>query len=167
MAEVKDVAAATNNNVRAMEPKAAPGLSSAVPRSPVIEAAGERQTVIEDGTLFKGSLSSTCAIVVKGRIEGDVNAPSLTVSNSGAVHGKVKVAQLRSQGEIAGHFDAESVQLSGSVKDKTVVRAQSLEVRLAPKSGKIEVVFGECELEVGGARASAPPPAEERSDTDK
>jgi cytoskeletal protein CcmA (bactofilin family) len=89
--------------------------------------------------------------VVKGRVEGDVSAPSLQVSASGAVHGKVKVGEMQSHGELSGEFDAETVQLSGSVKDNTIVRARSLEVKLAPTNGKLQVVFGECTLDVGEA----------------
>jgi cytoskeletal protein CcmA (bactofilin family) len=110
---------------------------------------GGKRTLVEEGTQFKGSLSSSCPIVVKGRIDGDVSAPSLQVSSTGTVHGKVKVGTLESHGEVAGELDAERVLLSGVVKDKTVVRAKSLEVRLSPANGKMQVVFGECELDVG------------------
>lgn len=110
---------------------------------------GEKQTLVEEGTQFKGSLTSSCPIVVRGRVEGDLSAPSLTVSPSGSVRGQVKVGEMRSQGELAGEFDADIVQLSGTVKDKTVVRAKSLEVKLTPVSGKMQVVFGECTLDVG------------------
>jgi cytoskeletal protein CcmA (bactofilin family) len=110
---------------------------------------GAKKTLVEEGTQFKGSLSSSCPIVVKGKIEGDVAAPSLYVSESGAVHGKVKVGEIHSQGELSGEFDADLVQLSGVVRDKTIVRAKSLEVKLAPPTGKMQVVFGECVLDVG------------------
>ena len=110
----------------------------------------DRKTLVEEGTQFKGSLSSNCPIEVKGRIEGDVTAPALSVAVGGAVHGKVKVGEIRSQGELAGEFDADIVQLSGTVKDNTVIRAKSLEVKLSSPSSKMQVIFGECELEVGG-----------------
>ena len=124
-----------------------------------------RKTLVEEGTQFKGSMSSDCPIEVKGRIEGDLSAPSLQVSPSGAVHGRVKVGEIKSQGELAGEFDADTVQLSGSVKDNTVIRAKSLEVKLQPANGKMQVIFGECQLEVGSeqpAKAASvrPPPAE-------
>ena len=73
----------------------------------------ERKTLVEEGTQFKGALSSNCPIEVKGRIEGDVTAPALSVALGGAVHGKVKVGEIRSQGELAGEFDADTVVLSG------------------------------------------------------
>ena len=112
-----------------------------------------RKTLVEEGTQFKGSLSSDCPIEVKGRVEGDLTAPALAVSASGAVHGKIKVGEMKSQGELAGEFDADVVQLSGTVKDNTVIRAKSLEVKLAPANGKMQVIFGECELEVGSEHA--------------
>jgi cytoskeletal protein CcmA (bactofilin family) len=110
---------------------------------------GAKRTLVEEGTQFKGSLSSSCPIVVRGRIDGDVSAPSLQVSSTGAVHGKVKVGSIESEGELSGEFDADVIQLSGVVRDKTVVRAKSLEVKLAPATGKMQVVFGECVLDVG------------------
>jgi cytoskeletal protein CcmA (bactofilin family) len=113
-----------------------------------------RKTLVEEGTQFKGSLTSDCPIEVKGRVEGDLTAPALSVSASGAVHGKVKVGEMKSQGELAGEFDADVVQLSGTVKDNTVIRAKSLEVKLAPANGKMQVIFGECELEVGSEQAA-------------
>jgi cytoskeletal protein CcmA (bactofilin family) len=118
-------------------------------KSSVVPAVGDKKTLVEEGSQFKGSLSSSCPIIVRGRIEGDVQAPSLTISSSGAVHGKVKVDELRSQGELSGEFDADVVQLSGSVKDNTIIRARSLEVKLIPASGKMQVVFGDCTLDVG------------------
>jgi cytoskeletal protein CcmA (bactofilin family) len=118
-------------------------------RNPLGSAATEKRTLVEEGTTFKGTLTSTCPIFVKGGIEGDIQAPALTVATSGNVSGKVKAGELRSEGAIAGDFDVEKVQLSGSVKDNTVIRAKSLEVKLAVASTKMQVVFGECELEVG------------------
>lgn len=112
-------------------------------------SATEKRTLVEEGTVFKGSLTSTCPIFVKGGVEGDIQAPSLTVASSGTVSGKVKAGELKSEGSLAGEFDVEKVQLSGSVKDNTVIKAKSLEVKLSVASSKMQVVFGECELEVG------------------
>jgi cytoskeletal protein CcmA (bactofilin family) len=114
-----------------------------------IQGTQGRKTLVEEGTSFKGSLSSTCPVEVKGRVEGDVTAPALSVSASGSVHGKVKVGEMQSHGELAGEFDADVVQLQGSVKDRTIIRAKSLEVKLTPAEGKMQVIFGECQLEVG------------------
>jgi cytoskeletal protein CcmA (bactofilin family) len=125
-----------------------------------------KHTLIEEGTEFKGSLSSNCPIVVVGKIEGDVTGPMIHIAASGVVAGKVNVKQLRSEGELAGEVEADVVQIAGTVRDKTRIRARSLEVTLSTKKGKgMEVVFGECELAVGDepdkqaaiAAAMAPP----------
>jgi cytoskeletal protein CcmA (bactofilin family) len=131
------------------------------------DAALKRKTLVEEGTHFKGSLSSDCPIEVKGRVEGDLAAPALSVSASGAVHGRVKVGEIRSEGELAGEFDADLIVLSGTVKDNTVIRARSLEVKLAAPSGKLQVVFGECELEVGGEQAQKTDAAARPTDASK
>jgi cytoskeletal protein CcmA (bactofilin family) len=117
------------------------------------DAALRRKTLVEEGTHFKGAISSDCPIEVRGRIEGEVTAPALAITATGSVHGHVKVGEMRSEGELAGEFDADVVQLSGTVKDSTVIRAKSLEVKLVPPSGKMQVIFGECELEVGSDQA--------------
>ena len=66
--------------------------------------------------------------------------------------------------------------LSGSVKDNTVIRAKALEVKLAVTGSKMQVVFGEVQLDIGdqpkiekaedkkadgGNGKSVPPPAAE------
>jgi hypothetical protein len=45
------------------------------------------------------------------------------------------------------------VQLSGTVKDNTVIRAKTLEVKLSPatEGNRLQVIFGEVALEVGEA----------------
>ncbi len=117
--------------------------------------ASAKKTLVEDGTQFKGALSSNCPIEVKGRVEGEVTAPALHVSESGAVHGRIKVGELSSQGELAGELDADVVQLSGTIKDNTIIRAKSLEVKLAAPNGKMQLTFGDCQLEIGSEEAQA------------
>jgi cytoskeletal protein CcmA (bactofilin family) len=123
-----------------------------------------KHTLIEEGTELKGSVSSNCPIVVVGKIEGDVTGPMIHVAATGVVAGRVNVKQLRSEGELAGEVEADVVQIAGKVRDKTRIRARSLEVTLNTKKG-MEVVFGECELAIGDepdkqaaiAAATAPP----------
>ncbi len=108
-----------------------------------------KHTLVEEGTEFKGSLSSKCPIVVMGKVEGEVAGPVIHVTSSGVIAGNVKVKELQSAGEVAGEVEAESVRISGKVRDKTVIRARTLEVSLSSSKGGMEVVFGECELSVG------------------
>jgi cytoskeletal protein CcmA (bactofilin family) len=108
-----------------------------------------KHTLVEEGTELKGTISSTCPIVVMGKVDGEVTAPVVQVSVSGVVAGKVKVTELRSSGEVAGEIEAETVHIAGRVRDKTVIRARTLEVSLSRDKGGIEVLFGECELNIG------------------
>jgi len=110
-----------------------------------------KHTIVEEGSSFKGTLTSSCPIHVHGRIEGEVETPALTVSATGAVHGRAKVGEVRSQGELSGEFEADTIELAGTVRDNTVIRARSLEVKLSSTRGKLQVIFGECELAVGEA----------------
>jgi cytoskeletal protein CcmA (bactofilin family) len=124
-----------------------------------------KKTLVEEGTEFRGSMVSKCPVVVSGKIDGEVHAPSLTVSPSGGVYGKVRVGEIHSEGEIAGEFDAETVKLSGRVNSNTVIRTKSLEVNLSADKSKLQVTFGDCMLEVGEepnkAQGTAPKPAAE------
>jgi cytoskeletal protein CcmA (bactofilin family) len=108
-----------------------------------------KHTLVEEGTEFKGTMSSNCPIVVMGKIEGDIAGPVIHVTPSGVVAGVVKVKDLHSAGELAGEVEAETVQISGRVRDRTVIRARSLEVSLSVTKGGMQVVFGETELAIG------------------
>jgi cytoskeletal protein CcmA (bactofilin family) len=108
------------------------------------------QQTLEIGTEFEGVLRSQNPVVVSGQLTGELNAPALTLTNDGSVFGKVRVNQLRSCGTLGGEIDAESVELSGSVSDNTVIRSKTLEAKLEESDGNtFNVTFGNCELFVG------------------
>jgi len=111
--------------------------------------AQSKQTTVEEGTQFKGTLNSTCQVMVRGVVDGDLTAPSVIISETGTVTGNVKAECIRSEGVLAGRVDAEDVYLSGSVRSDTVIRAKSLEVKLKSSREKLEITFGECILDVG------------------
>src|SRR5215468_7515067 len=128
-----------------------------------------KHTLVEEGTEFTGKLSSNCPIVVMGKVEGEVAGPVIHVTKTGSVAGTVKVKELHSSGEIAGEVQADAVKISGRVRDKTVIKAKSIDVNLSADGGTMQVVFGECELQVGdepnkeaaiAAATSAKPAAE-------
>jgi cytoskeletal protein CcmA (bactofilin family) len=103
----------------------------------------EKRTIVEEGTKIKGDLESACPVVVHGRVEGAVQAPSLTVSKSGVVEGTAQVGTIECEGELAGEFDADRIELSGTVKDSTIIRAETIEMKLTSKGGKKQLVFGD------------------------
>lgn len=108
-----------------------------------------KQTLVEEGTELKGTLKSRCQVVVNGSIDGQIEAPALRITQTGSVLGTVRAQTLRSEGTLAGDIDADDVYLSGTVRSNTMIRAKTLEVKLTPEKGKLEVTFGECLLEVG------------------
>jgi cytoskeletal protein CcmA (bactofilin family) len=119
---------------------------------PIETSKTPKQTLVEEGTEFKGTLKSSCAVVVNGTIDGEVDAPEITITRSGAVLGAIKAKKVRSQGTLSGNVDAGEVFLAGSVRSNTVIKAKSLEVKLGSSDkGQLEVTFGECNLEVGEA----------------
>jgi cytoskeletal protein CcmA (bactofilin family) len=126
------------------------------------ESVEEKRTVVDEGTKLKGTLESNCTILVHGRVEGDLKAPAVIVSATGAVQGSAKVGTLQSQGELSGEFEADRVELAGTVKDNTVIRARNLQVRLSSQRGKMQVIFGVSEA-VPEAEQPAVAPANEPS----
>jgi len=113
----------------------------------------KKHTVIEDGTEFDGTVKSDCPISLSGKVKGKLNAPSLMITPTGSVKGKVKVGELRSEGEVSGELEAGNVELAGKVCDQTTIRAKNLEVKLSQQEGGVQVSFGNCELQVGDVSA--------------
>jgi cytoskeletal protein CcmA (bactofilin family) len=111
--------------------------------------AEHKQTTVEEGTEFKGTLNSTCQVMVRGRVEGEVSAPSIIISQTGSVIGNIKAQCIQSEGVLAGRVEADDLYLAGSVRSETVIRAKTLEIKLRSDHKKFEITFGECILDVG------------------
>ncbi|MET0390728.1 MAG: polymer-forming cytoskeletal protein [Polyangiales bacterium] len=110
---------------------------------------GTKQTTIEEGTKFTGTLESTCQVVVRGEVDGELNAPTLVIAETGTVVGNVRAQSIQSSGVLAGRVDADDIFLSGRVRSDTVIRAKTMEVKLQSNKQKLEITFGECILDVG------------------
>ena len=102
----------------------------------------EPMTIVQEGTRFKGDFLSSCPIVVNGQIEGDVKAPSVTVTNSGALQGNVEAKTIACRGTVSGVLEADTIELSGAIAQNTVIRAQRLRLNIESTSGRIELAFG-------------------------
>jgi cytoskeletal protein CcmA (bactofilin family) len=116
------------------------------------------KSVIDRGTTMKGSISSSSTVLVLGVLEGEVIGPAVEVEVGGVLVGKAKVGELRSRGELAGEFEADDVELSGRVRDQTVIRAKALLVApVHTSAGEPEALFGECQIDIGD------PPSKEQA----
>jgi cytoskeletal protein CcmA (bactofilin family) len=108
-----------------------------------------KQTLVEAGTEFKGTLKSSCPVAVNGTIDGEIDAPTLNIATSGSILGNVKAKTLRSQGTLSGNVDAEEVFLSGAVRSKTFIKTRRLEMKLGSlDKGQLEVTFGNCDIDL-------------------
>ena len=117
----------------------------------------EPTTVVEEGTEFRGDFTSRCPVLVNGRIEGDVKAPTVTVTKSGALQGKVEAKTISCRGSVAGVLEADTIELSGAIARDTVVRAQRLNLNVESTSGRIELAFNQAVT----VQTSKFPPADE------
>jgi cytoskeletal protein CcmA (bactofilin family) len=113
------------------------------------------KTVIENGTEIDGTIKSDRPIVLSGSLKGRIAAPSLEVMPGGTVQGTIKVTRFSCKGEVGGEVVAETVELAGRVCDATVIRAKTLDVKLAEQADGMQVSFGVCELHVGEKPATA------------
>jgi cytoskeletal protein CcmA (bactofilin family) len=109
-----------------------------------MQSGEKKKTIIEDGTTFTGTLAATVPVLARGHIEGGVTGPALEVTETGVVTGQIKVAELRSRGELGGRFEADDVILSGRVRDETLIVAGSLEV-----ASSTVLTLANCELRIG------------------
>jgi cytoskeletal protein CcmA (bactofilin family) len=101
-----------------------------------------KQTLVEEGTRFKGSLTSTCPVLVRGTVEGGLEGPAVTISATGSVSGRVEAGSVSSDGRIAGELEVDSARIAGSVAGGTVVRASSLDIKVTAETGKLQLTFG-------------------------
>jgi cytoskeletal protein CcmA (bactofilin family) len=110
------------------------------------QATGEtqaiKQTLVEAGTVLEGTLKSSYPVVVNGTIDGEIDAPTLSIGSSGVIVGVIRSTTLRSQGTVSGRIDAGEVFLSGIIVERTVVKARRLELKLASsEKGLVNVTF--------------------------
>jgi len=101
-----------------------------------------KQTLVEEGTRFKGSLTSTCPVLVRGTVEGGLEGPAVTISATGSVSGRVEAGSVSSDGKLAGELEVESARIAGQIAHGTVVRASSLDIKVTAETGKLQLTFG-------------------------
>jgi cytoskeletal protein CcmA (bactofilin family) len=109
----------------------------------------EKQTLVEEGTEFTGTMRARCKVVVRGSMDGELEAPAVEVTEGGTMTGSVKAKSVHARGVLAGSVEADEISLAGVVRSNTVIRAKTLSVNLASEEGRLEVTFGDTVLEVG------------------
>ena len=113
--------------------------------------------LVGEGTHCRGEFASRHPVIVHGRIEGDVKAPTVTVTASGALQGRIEAKTISSTGSVAGVLEADSIELTGAIAQDTIVRAQRLSLDVESTTGRIELAFNQAVT----LRTSKYPPPEE------
>ena len=54
-----------------------------------------KESIVAQGTLFKGTLTSEGPVTVSGVVDGELTAPALVVTESGSVNGRIKAEDLK------------------------------------------------------------------------
>src|SRR5665213_3428861 len=79
-------------------------------------------TIIGEGLVIAGTLTSAGEIQIDGRVEGEINCISLVVGSTGYVLGNVRAQKLTVLGRIQGEIHADAIHLSaGSCVESNIV----------------------------------------------
>lgn len=116
----------TTQNVRrpALQPvtmlKAAAGFGAskapsmpAPANEPMPEPKRPEPTILSANAEFKGSISGSDSVEIRGKIEGDVRAASITVYQGAKVKGDLIADVILVQGAVEGRIQAQDVRLQG------------------------------------------------------
>ncbi|MFZ2030177.1 MAG: polymer-forming cytoskeletal protein [Vitreimonas sp.] len=98
--------------------KAATGMSgsrtdvSPMPANePVAAESHPAPTILSENAEMKGSITTTDSVEVRGKLEGDIRAASITVCAGGKVKGDLVADVILIQGQTEGRIQAQDVRL--------------------------------------------------------
>jgi cytoskeletal protein CcmA (bactofilin family) len=121
------------------------------------DAAPSSTTVIERGTHFRGDVSSSDPVDIRGILEGDCRTSAHCIVRAGArVLGNIDASAILVAGEVeAGVLQAEKVEVRASARVLATIRARVVAIA--------DGAFFQGEVEILGASpASDPPPLKDR-----
>ena len=96
--------------------KAATGLGAnkAAPEpatEPLPEPKRPEPTIVSANTEFKGAITASDSVEIRGKIEGDVRAASITVYAGAKIKGDLTADVILVQGHVEGRIQAQDVRL--------------------------------------------------------
>jgi cytoskeletal protein CcmA (bactofilin family) len=112
-------------SVRTIEP------TLAANGAPAAMAARPASTVISANTEFKGSIITSDAIEIRGKIEGDVRAAAITICSGGFIKGDLTADMITVQGQIEGRLQAQDVRLQAGANVRGEIAHGSLGIDTA------------------------------------
>ncbi|MBN2793050.1 MAG: polymer-forming cytoskeletal protein [Desulfuromonadales bacterium] len=96
--------------------------------SPEASSATIRESIISQGVTIKGSIASPGPIHFMGVVEGDVDAPDVSLGAAGKIYGHLKCQELSLQGHMEGEVVCEQVTASHSAHFEGSLRCRSLQL---------------------------------------
>jgi cytoskeletal protein CcmA (bactofilin family) len=123
---------------------------------------GRIETIVGEGTEFKGELSAGNAVRIDGCLEGDVRADCVIVGENGRISGNIRAREVIVGGKVEGNIEAS---VFAELKTKAVVRGEIRALRLVVSEGAVfdgrsyMAAGEEAEDERGGRVIAMPPPA--------
>ena len=108
---------------RAQRSPAVPSQPLATPRRNSLET-----SVIGPDLRVMGDVAGAGHIEIRGRVDGDVSARQVTVTESGRVEGSISGETVRISGTVNGHLDATTVEIRKTARVVGKVFHHSLSV---------------------------------------
>jgi cytoskeletal protein CcmA (bactofilin family) len=112
------------------EPAPAPAAKPAMPEPAKKPMAPQRSgpSIISADVKLIGKVQSQGELDINGTIEGDVRAGSLTIGDSGAIHGEVVAESVVVRGSVEGRIRGRKVQLCTGSKVRGDIVHNSLAI---------------------------------------
>lgn len=115
----------------------------AVPEAGGGGASEAEPSVISRGVVLKGTITAPGPLHFQGSIEGEVEAPQVSLGNHGTIKGKVKCRDFSLDGFVDGEVVCKQLTAGASARLKGVVECESIELELgASINGEVRVGRG-------------------------
>lgn len=97
-------------------------------------------SVISRGVVLKGTITAPGPLHFQGSIEGEVEAPQVSLGNHGTIKGRVKCRDFSLDGFVDGEVVCKELSAGASARLKGVVECDSIHLELgASINGEVRV----------------------------
>jgi len=73
-----------------------------------------KPSILSQGFEFEGSIKTTGALIISGRIIGNITAGVVTIENGGVVHGEIKADSLTVKGNLLGEIRCRELTVAAN-----------------------------------------------------
>ena len=102
---------------------------------------GDLPSVLSRGVIFEGRIRTTGSLHLEGRIEGTLEAPLLTLGETGTITGEIHCRQATVNGTVDGTFECGSLEVGPTAMLSGTVRCNSMSLSMgAVINATVEIV---------------------------